>query len=287
MKIKNIISSDKKTLSFEVFPPKNSVRYEAIRGAVDKIADLDPSYMSVTYGAGGSTAAYTAEFASILKAKGVEPLAHLTCVHMNRENIYATIDDFLSRGVENILALRGDIPDGMNVYELEYKHASELMTDIREYAPDICIGGACYPEIHPESDSIESDVRALKIKEECGCEFLTTQLFFDNDVFYNYMYRLLKVGVDIPVIPGIMPITRVQQLKNVFRLSGSTYPLKFRKLVEAFGDSPEAMQQAGIAYATEQIVDLYANGIKAVHVYSMNMPEVAAAIKSNLSCILD
>lgn len=286
MKISDIVRSDKRTLSFEVFPPKNSNKYESIKTAIDKIADLSPSYMSVTYGAGGSTARYTAEIASSLKSKDVEPLAHLTCVHMNKDNIHSTLDDFLNRGVENILALRGDIPEGLDKSTLEYQHASDLITDIKDYAPDICVGGACYPEIHPESDSIESDVRALKMKEECGCEFLTTQLFFDNDVFYNYMYRLLRVGVNIPVIPGIMPITRVQQLANVFRLSGSTYPLKFRKLVEAFGDSPEAMKQAGIAYATEQIVDLYANGIKAVHVYSMNMPDVAAAIKGNLTYIL-
>lgn len=286
MKIVDIINSDKRTLSFEVFPPKNSNNYESIRSAIDKIAILNPSYMSVTYGAGGSTAQYTAQIASNLKSKDVEPLAHLTCVHMNSKNIHDTLDDFMNRGIENILALRGDIPEGTDISELEYKHASELITDIKSYAPDICIGGACYPEIHPESKSIESDVRALKLKEESGCEFLTTQLFFDNDVFYNYMYRLLKVGVSIPVIPGIMPITKVRHLENVFKLSGSSYPLKFRKLVEAFGDDPESMKQAGIAYATEQIVDLYSNGVKAVHVYSMNMPDVAAAIKRNLSAIL-
>ena len=286
MKITEIIGSDKRTLSFEVFPPKNSNNYESIRSAIDKIARLHPSYMSVTYGAGGSTAQYTAQIASNLKSKDVEPLAHLTCVHMNKDNIHSTLDDFMNRGIENILALRGDIPDGMDKSTLEYAHASDLIADIKEYAADLCISGACYPEIHPESSSIEADVRALKMKQESGCEFLTTQLFFDNDVFYNYMYRLLKVGVSIPVIPGIMPITRVPQLKNVFKLSGSSYPLKFRKLVEAFGDDPEAMKQAGIAYATEQIVDLYANGFKAVHVYSMNMPDVASAIRDNLSYIL-
>ena len=285
MKITDIIRADKPSLSFEVFPPKTDSAFESVRSAAAEIAALSPAYMSVTYGAGGSTAGYTAEIASSLLSLGVTPLAHLSCIGASRESIREKLADLRARGIENVLALRGDLPEGVVPEHLTYRYASALATEIRDFG-GFCIGGACYPEKHPESADSDADIEALRIKVEAGCSFLTTQMFFDNNILYNFLYRLLRRGIDVPVVAGVMPLTNAAQIKRICAISGTALPSRFLRIVERYGDNPAAMKQAGIAFATEQIIDLYANGVTAVHVYSMNKPDVAATISRNLSEIL-
>ena len=285
MRITDVITADRPSLSFEVFPPKTTDKFDTVLSATEAIASLSPSYMSVTYGAGGGTSAYTAEIASRLLAMGITPLAHLSCISSTREQIRTTLADLSARGIKNILALRGDIPNGFSTADMEYKYASELIEEIVKFG-GFTVGGACYPEGHPESASGTADLEALKIKVDSGCEFLTTQMFFDNSILYNFMYRLMRVGVDVPVVAGIMPVTSAAQIKRIIAISGNTLPQRFVRLVDRYGDNPLAMKQAGIAYATEQVIDLYANGVRAVHIYSMNNPDVAAKIKANVSEII-
>ena len=285
MKIKEIIEGGRPSLSFEVFPPKTSDNFESVMSAAGAIAALKPSYMSVTYGAGGGTSAFTADIASRLLSLGVTPLAHLSCVSSTHSTIHERLCDLKSRGIENILALRGDIPKDFDTSKLEYHYASELAAEIREFS-GFCVGGACYPESHPDSLNSAADIEALRIKVEAGCEFLTTQMFFDNNILYNFLWRLRKAGVDVPVVAGIMPVTNAKSIKRICAISGTSLPQRFIRIVERYGDNPAAMLQAGIAYATEQIIDLFANGINAVHVYSMNRPEVAAKIQENVKDII-
>lgn len=285
MKVIDIITARKPSLSFEVFPPKTFDNLESVMTASGAIAALSPSYMSVTYGAGGTTAVYTAEIASALLAQGVTPVAHLTCVGATKERIREQLSDLQRRGIENILALRGDLPQGIEPSSLTYRYASELTEEIRAFG-GFCVGGACYPECHPESENSAADIEGLRQKVLGGCEYLTTQMFFDNNILYNFLYRLLRAGVDVPVVAGIMPVTNAAQIKRICSISKSALPQRFLRIVDRYADKPEAMKQAGIAFATEQIIDLYANGINAVHVYSMNKPEVAEAIRNNLSEIL-
>ena len=284
MKITDIIKSKKAVLSFEVFPPKTDDKFESVSRAIDEIAALSPDFMSVTYGAGGGTSAYTVAISRHLKECGVNSVAHLSCISSTKADVHEKLAQLKEAGVENILALGGDIPADF-AGNLEYRYASELVADIKT-AGGFCIGGACYPEGHPESDTLYSDIEHLKIKVDAGCDYLTTQMFFDNDLFYSFLAKAYSAGITVPIIPGIMPITRASQVKRTLTLSGSPMPAKFRRIVDRFGDNPAAMRQAGVAYATEQIIDLYANGIKAVHVYSMNKPEVARAIRDNLSQIV-
>ena len=285
MRLTEKLKTGKPALSFEVFPPKTSDTFDTVLDAVRQIADLKPNYMSVTYGAAGTTAAYTLELASEVRRLGVTPLAHLTCVNASRETVLNRLQALRDQGIENILALRGDLPEGMSQTDLHYRYASELVREIREFG-GFCIGGACYPETHPESENSRADILHLKEKVQAGCEFLTTQMFFDNDIYYNFLWRLLNQGVDVPVVAGIMPVTSATQIRRIVRISGNAIPQKFLRIVDRFGDQPEAMKQAGIAFATEQIIDLYANGVNSVHVYSMNHPDVAKAIRNNLSSIL-
>lgn len=285
MKISEIIKRDTPTLSFEVFPPKTEDKFEVVSTATKKIARLSPDFMSVTYGAGGSTAKYTVDIAKGLIDEGVTPLAHLTCVCSTRESILERLDMMKKNGIENILSLRGDVPQGEDPDGWDFHHANELTEFIRKNG-DFCIGGACYPECHPESECERDDLDNLKKKVESGCEFLTTQMFFDNDLFYKFLLRLHKADINVPIIPGVMPVTNGRQIARICRLSGTVLPDRFRRIVERYSDNPAAMQQAGIAYATEQIIDLFANGVNAVHVYSMNKPEVAKAIRDNLSEII-
>lgn len=284
MKISEILSQDKLSLSFEVFPPKTSETYENVKNSALGVADLKPDFMSVTYGAGGSTSTYTLDIAQSILEKGVTPIAHLTCVSSSRETIREKLSQIKEKGIENILALRGDMPSGMTPESLDFTYACDLVEEIRSFG-GFCIGGACYPEGHTESSSLSSDIINLKKKVDAGCEFLTTQMFFDNNILYNFLYKIREAGITVPVIPGIMPVTNPAQIKRICALSRTILPRRFIQIVDRFGSNPEAMKQAGIAYATEQIVDLYANGIKAVHVYSMNKPEVAAKIQSNLEGI--
>ncbi len=285
MKITDIINGRKPSLSFEVFPPKTSDKFDTVLSATTKIAALAPSYMSVTYGAGGGTSEYTAAICKALSERGVTPLAHLTCVSSDKDKIEHELSALRQMGIENILALRGDIPEDFDRSNIHYHHASELVSEIADFG-GFCIGGACYPEGHPESENSAKDIEGLRLKVECGCEFLTTQMFFDNNILYNFIYRLLRAGIDVPIVAGVMPVTNAAQIKRLLSISSSALPQRFIRIVDRYGDDPAAMMQAGIAFATEQIIDLYANGISAVHVYSMNKPEVAAAIKSNLSEII-
>ena len=290
MKLTELLRGDRLHLSFEVFPPKTSTAFEDVRAAVEEIAALRPSFVSVTYGAGGGTSEFTLRIAEdILRTQHVPTLAHLTCVSSTRETVRERIAAMKQAGIENVMALRGDLtPELMNTdrSKWDYRYAIELVRDLKESGADFCIGGACYPEKHPESaDSVE-DIIHLKEKVDAGCEFLTTQMFFDNNLLYRYLYRIREKGIEVPVIPGIMPITNAKQVDRAIRLSGSFMPTRFRSLVDKFGSSPAAMKQAGIIYATDQIIDLYANGVKNVHVYTMNKPDVAASILKNLSDIL-
>ena len=286
MKITDIITRDKPSLSFEVFPPKEDSDFAVVENSALSIARLMPDFMSVTYGAGGGTSKYTAKICSEIKDVGVTPLAHLTCISSDRAQIRERLSKLKELGIENILALRGDIPKGGDLSHGGcFKYASEFVREISDYG-GFTIGGACYPEGHPESENYAKDIEALKIKVECGVSFLTTQMFFDNDILYNFLYRLLKVGVDVPVVAGIMPVTNAKMIKRIISISQNALPQRFLRIVDRYADSPEAMTQAGIAFATEQIIDLYANGINAVHVYSMNKPHVAKRIKENLSEIL-
>ena len=285
MRIIDVITGDKPSLSFEVFPPKTEDKYEKVVAAAEKIASLRPDYMSVTYGAGGGTSQYTADIAQRLSGMGVNSMAHLTCVSATRQRIREELSELRDRGIQNILALRGDIPEGFDPAHMDYHYAYELAEEIRDFG-GFCIGGACYPESHPESESGIRDLEYLKIKAECGCEFFTTQMFFDNNILYNFLYRMLRSGVDVPVVAGIMPVTNKKQIERIMAISGTALPQRFVRIVDRYGDKPEAMKQAGIAYATEQIIDLYANGINAVHVYSMNNYDVAKKIQENLSEII-
>ena len=285
MKISEIIKSKNPVLSFEVFPPKNSESYESIKGAALEIASLKPDFMSVTYGAGGSTSTYTLDVAESILESGVSPIAHLTCVSASKEKIRSYLAEIKEKGIENILALRGDLPSGVTAESLDFVHASDLVEEIRSFG-GFCIGGACYPEGHTESDSLTKDIENLKIKVDAGCEFLTTQMFFNNDILYNFLYKIREAGITVPVIPGIMPVTNPAQIKRICALSGTVLPRRFLRLVDRFGDNPVAMKRAGIIYATEQIIDLYSNGINAVHVYSMNKPDVAMQIQKNLEGII-
>ena len=285
MKILDIITGEKPSLSFEVFPPKTSATYESVRSAAEAIADLHPSYMSVTYGAGGGTSAYTMDIAQCIQAKGVPSLAHLSCVSSTKAHVQEQLAELKERGIENVLALRGDIPDGLDMDHLEYHYASELIPEIRS-AGDFCIGGACYPETHPECATSMEDIANLKKKVDSGCQFLTTQMFFDNRILYDFLDKTQSAGIHVPIIAGIMPVTAGKQIKRICDLSGTVLPLRFQKIVERFGDDPAAMKQAGIAYAAEQMIDLIANGVQFIHIYSMNKPDVAKAIQDSLSNII-
>lgn len=286
MKISTLLNKKVPTLSFEVFPPKTEDNFESVKYATEEIAKIKPDFMSVTYGAGGGTSKYTLAIAeNIQNSYGVTPLAHLTCVSSTKEMIKNQLSLLKEKGIENILALRGDIPDGLDMAQLDYHYASELVDEIRQ-SGDFCIGGACYPEGHTESHNQKEDIKNLKRKVDAGCEFLTTQMFFDNNILYNFLYKIREAGITVPIVAGIMPVTNSAQIERICKLSGTYLPQRFKSIVDRFGENPEVMTQAGIAYATEQIIDLIANGVNNIHVYSMNKPEVAQKIYNNLSQIL-
>lgn len=290
MKLTELLIKEKLSLSFEVFPPKNDTAFESVKRATEEIATLRPSFMSVTYGAGGGTSKYTLDIAKNIKEQyGVPTLAHLTCVSSTKETVRQKIEEMRAAGIENVMALRGDLTPEMERLdrsEWAYRHAVDLIRDIKESGADFCIGGACYPEIHPESANQNEDIKYLKEKVDAGCSFLTTQMFFDNNLLYNFLYKIREAGITVPIIPGIMPITNGNQVERAVKLSGSFVPQRFKSLVDKFGTTAAAMKQAGIAYATDQIIDLFANGITNVHVYSMNKPDVAMQIVKNLSDII-
>ena len=289
MKIIDILNRKNMSLSFEVFPPKREDGFDSVKQATEEIAAARPAFMSVTYGAGGGTSRFTMEIARNIEQKyHVPTLAHLTCVSSSREMVRARIGEMKRMGIENVMALRGDLTPELEKSDpagWDYRYAVQLVEELRE-SGGFCIGAACYPEVHPDSVNQKEDLQHIKEKVDAGAEFLTTQMVFDNNLFFNFLYKLREIGVTVPVLPGVMPITNANQVKRAIKLSGSFMPQRFKSIVDYFGNDPEAMKQAGIAYATDQIIDLYANGITNVHVYSMNKPDVAKAILDNLSQIL-
>ncbi len=290
MKLTEIINNNHFSLSCEVFPPKQSTSFESVKTAIELIARMHPSFMSVTYGAGGGTSKYTLEIAKDVKYRfNVPTMAHLTCVSSDRDTVRERIHEIKEAGIVNVMALRGDLTPELEKSDRSswaYHHAIDLVRELKEADADFCIGCACYPEVHPESKNQAEDIKYLKEKVDAGCDFITTQMFFDNNLLYNFLYKIREAGITVPVLPGIMPITKAVQLERALKLSGSFIPQRFKALVDRFGVDDAAMMQAGIAYATDQIIDLYANGIKNVHLYTMNKPEIARAIQSNLSSIL-
>lgn len=274
------------TLSFEAFPPKRDSDLASVSAAVREIAQLRPDFMSVTYGAGGGTSAYTTEIARTVQSYGVTALAHLTCVSATREQVRAQLQALWSAGIENVLALRGDYPEGYDPdAPRDYRYAADLVRDVRSFG-GFTVGAACYPEGHVECHSQEEDLRHLKEKVDCGVDFLITQMFFDNSALYSFLYRAQEQGIDVPVLAGVMPVTNAAQMARILSLSGTTLPYRFRKILDRFRDRPDAMEQAGVVYAAEQIVDLVANGVHGIHVYAMNKPVVARRLAESLARVL-
>lgn len=285
MKIKDILAKGRPSVSFEVFPPRKDAPFAPVRDAVERLSRQRPTFMSVTYGASGNAQANTVEIASFVQACGVPALAHLTCLSATRDSLADEVKALRRAGVENILCLRGDLPkDATQPPPGYFPHAIDLVKALRPSG--LCLGGACYPECHPECEHMEDDIAHLREKVDAGLDFVTTQMFFDNNIFYRYLSKLRDGGVTVPVIAGIMPVTNGRQISRICRLSGTYLPSRFKAIVDRYGERPAAMLDAGVAYATEQIIDLFANGINAVHVYTMNRPEVAERIMANLYGIL-
>ena len=279
MKISDMMKQKERTLSLEVFPPKTTERYESVRKSVMEIAALKPDFMSVTYGAGGGTSLYTAKLAREVKdAYDVTAMAHLSCISSSKEMVKEQLGQIRDLGLSNILALRGDIPEGFSTENLDYHYASELVREIKEF-DDFCVGGACYPEGHPEAGSLTEDIEHLKYKVEAGCEFLTTQMFFDNSLFYKYLEMVENAGIRIPIVAGIMPITNENQVERTLKLSGAFLPKKFIHLLESYSGNAGDFYKAGLDYAVNQARDLYEHGVKNVHIYTMNKPEVAKTMQ--------
>lgn len=282
MKITELLKNDKPCISCELFPPKAGSELQNALKIVDEIAVIKPHFISVTYGAGGTSAGQTVAIAKAVEEHNIPALAHLTCIDATEAKIDSMLENFRANGIQNVLALRGDaVTSGVR----DFEHASDLMRKISA-SGDFCIGGACYPEGHPEAGSLDKDIENTKKKIDAGCEFLVTQMCFDNNVMYNYMYRLLRNGIDVPVVAGIMPVTNAKQINRICELSGTKLPPHYRAIVERFADDPQALMQAGIAYALGQIIDLIANGFKNIHVYTMNKPEIIRGIMKNLSEII-
>ena len=288
VKIADILKSKKVTLSFEVFPPKKKEALDSIKATAVSLTQYKPDFISVTFGAGGTTKGYTADIAEAIENNGTTALAHLTCVRSTIDSLENTINDLKAKNISNVLALRGDFPKdavtGENVFPSGFTHASDLVTLLKKEG--MCVGGACYPEGHPESSSRDADIESLKYKVDAGVDFLTTQMFFDNDMLYSFLYRLQSAGIHVPVLAGIMPITNANQVSRMVDLSNAYIPRKLLAICDRFRDSPEAMMQAGIAYATDQIIDLISNGVRGIHIYTMNKPEIAGAIIKNVDQII-
>ncbi|MBQ3134001.1 MAG: methylenetetrahydrofolate reductase [Clostridia bacterium] len=286
MKIIELLNSGKVTVSCELFPPKTGEQLENAKEIVRQTAALSPAFISVTCGAGGTNAGLTVELADIAQNEcGVPALVHSTCVTASADDIAHRLSLMKQHNLQNVLALRGDIPEGVTLSP-DFVHASDLTAEILKHG-DFCVGGACYPDKHPESVSVAADIEGLKRKLEAGCQFLTTQMFFDNQVLYRFLLELLRAGLDVPVCAGIMPVTNARQIVRSCALSGTLLPPRFKAIVDRFGDNPAAMRQAGIAYATDQIIDLIANGVTHIHLYTMNRPEIAGEILRNLSDIVN
>ena len=287
MKIRDILETKKVVLSFEIFPPKQQANFDSVLATAKELSELKPDFMSITYGAGGTTRSNTVEIASKILSYGTPALAHLTCVGASRADVDNTIAAMKANHIENVLALRGDIPQGMTKETATIEgldHASDLVPLLKEEG--FCVGGACYPEGHPESMNRSDDIDNLKHKVDAGVDFLTTQMFFDNNMLYSFLYRLQSKGIHVPVMAGIMPITNSQQVNRMVKLSNAYIPEKLLSICDRFSEHPEAMKQAGIAYATDQIIDLVSNGVRGIHIYTMNKPWVARDILHNIDSII-
>ncbi|MDX9872687.1 MAG: methylenetetrahydrofolate reductase [NAD(P)H] [Clostridia bacterium] len=289
MLIKDIFSTKKPVISYEVFPPKKDSPIETIYTTLEGLQGTRPDYISVTYGAGGSTTNRTVEIASLIKNKyGIEALAHLTCITSTTEEIDQILSSLKAHGVKNILTLRGDLPQDCSVCPdatRRFRYAADLISYIRDKG-GFSLGGACYPEGHPDCGALVKDIFHLKNKIEAGLDFLITQLFFDNDKFYTFMDLAAKHGIQkIPVTAGIMPVLNTKQIQHITALTSATMPKKFLRIMERYEHEPEALKEAGIAYATEQIIDLLSWGIDGVHIYTMNKPEAAKKITENIAVI--
>lgn len=285
LKIVDLLKSPKVCVSCELFPPKKGSELEHAQEIVRTIAIQGVDYMSVTYGAGGTAVGKSVALVSEIERCGVPALAHLTCVGADEQKIEGVLDQLKAANVQNVLALRGDLPQGQEHPLGDYAHASDLVKKIKSYG-DFCVGGATYPEGHPEAAGLDDDLEHTKMKVEAGCDFLVTQMFFDNSMFYNFMYRMLAKGINVPVVAGIMPVTNLKQIEKIFTLSGTPVPAPLRAMAERFADHPAALKQAGMAYAIGQIVDLIANGFTNIHIYTMNKPDIIGGIRSNLSEII-
>lgn len=284
MKIKDILASGGPAVSFEVFPPRRDAPFGPVREAVERLARQRPSFMSVTYGASGNAAANTASVAELVQKCKVPALAHLTCTGATPESVESEAARLRAAGVENILCLRGDPPADSAAPAPQdppfFRHASDLVR--RLAGRGFCLGGACYPECHPECEHMSDDIAHLREKVDAGLDFITTQMFFGNDIYFRYLAKLRDAGITVPVIAGIMPVANGRQIARICRLCGTHLPARFKAIVDKYCDNPRAMLDAGVAYATEQIVDLFANGVPAVHIYTMNRPETAERIMANL-----
>lgn len=287
MTIKKILEEKKVTVSLEIFPPKIQSKFESVIQAAKELSELKPDFMSITYGAGGSTRTNTVEVASSVQSFGIPSLAHLTCVGDSRSALDETILNMQKGGIENVLALRGDIPQdfaGTKATVEGLEHANNLVSILKDKG--FCIGGACYPEGHPESLNRSVDIDNLKFKVDAGVDFLTTQMFFDNNMLYSYLYRLQSKGIHVPVIAGIMPITNASQVERMVKLSSAYIPAKLLSICDRFEHNPDAMRQAGIAYAVDQIIDLISNGVRGIHIYTMNKPSIAKDILNSVNEII-
>ena len=277
------IRNGRTNLSFEIFPPKADADFSTVQTAAQALSRCAPDFMSVTYGAGGGTSKNTVKIASFLQRDcSTLALAHLTCVSSTKEEVARVLDELTENGIENVLALRGDIPAGQDFPNpAHYRYATDLIEEIAKRG-GFCIGGACYPETHPNALSPADDIDNLRRKQDAGCSFLITQLFFDNNVFYEFLDRCAAAGVTVPILPGIMPVLNAGQIKRMCALSGASLTPKFSRMVAKYQNDPYAMQQAGVAYATEQITDLLSYNVAGIHLYTMNRPEIAMAIRSNI-----
>lgn len=287
MKISEILKNNKVTISFEIFPPKEWAKLADTKAVIKEMVKDKPAFMSVTYGAAGTTSGYTTEIAAAVKDGGVPALSHLTCLTSTKEKIESVLDELEANHIENVLALRGDIPKDFEMSESRYFHHAYELVRVIKARDKFCIGGACYPEIHPESPGRVEDIARLKEKVDCGVDFLTSQMFFDNEKFFRFREMCAIKEINVPIIAGIMPITNANMIKRSVELSNCSLPVKFQKIMERFGENPNAMKQAGIIYATEQIIDLMANGVNNIHIYTMNKPDVAHKIMEGLSDIVN
>lgn len=285
MKITNLFTKKKPTISFEVFPPNEIYSLDEVFGVIDELALLKPDFISVTYGAGGASRGRTVEIASKIKNKNhIEALAHLTCIGAEKDEIDSILTELKNNNIENILALRGDLPkDGTHLKKGDFLHASDLVKYLKNN-DSFSVGGAFYPEGHQDTNDL-LDLFNLKIKVDSGTDFIISQIFFDNEQFYEFRNKLKKLNINIPIVAGIMPVTNAKQIRKITSLCGCTIPEKLRKILDRYENNPKALKEAGIAYATEQIIDLMTSDIDGIHIYTMNKTETAKKIMNSIQNI--